>query len=106
MYADSELLPEEKLQRVGKLVEELRDDFEYINLLPHGEYTGIITPKRSNSWLEQERNATMEQLKVFGRNPENADPIFTPQVFRQRPRDWVKLQTSNCMQGYRDLDAP
>ena len=49
MYADSELLPEEKLRRVGKLVEELRDDFEYINLLPHGEYTGIITPERSNS---------------------------------------------------------
>ena len=49
MYANSELLPEEKLRRVGKLVEELRDDFEYINLLPHGEYTGIITPKRSNS---------------------------------------------------------
>lgn len=58
---DDEISGEEKLQRVGKLVEELRDDFEYINLLPH------------------ERNATMEQLKVFGRNPENADPIFTPQ---------------------------
>ena len=49
MYADSELLPEEKLRRVGKLVEELRDDFEHINLLPYGQYKGIFTPERSNS---------------------------------------------------------
>ncbi|KAF2495080.1 hypothetical protein BU16DRAFT_549986 [Lophium mytilinum] len=59
--ATAEFLPAEKLRRVGKLVDELRDDFEHINLLPH------------------ERNAYMEQLKVFGRNPDNADPIFTPQ---------------------------
>ncbi|OCL09217.1 hypothetical protein AOQ84DRAFT_26690 [Glonium stellatum] len=58
---DDEISGEEKLRRVAKLVEELRDDFEHVNLLPH------------------ERNAAMEQLKVFGRNPENADPIFTSQ---------------------------
>ncbi|KAF2755584.1 hypothetical protein EJ05DRAFT_106659 [Pseudovirgaria hyperparasitica] len=57
---DDQVSGEEKLYRVTKLIKELRDDFVHVNLLPF------------------ERNAHMEQLKVFGRNPKNAEPIFTP----------------------------
>ncbi|KAF2840907.1 hypothetical protein M501DRAFT_1014899 [Patellaria atrata CBS 101060] len=64
---DDEISGEEKRRRVARLVEDLKKDFIEVNYLP---------------W---ERNAAMEQLKVFGRNPENADPIFT--------RDGIEILT-------------
>jgi len=37
MYANSDFCLKKSSVEWAKLVEELRDDFEYINLLPHGE---------------------------------------------------------------------
>ncbi|KAK0102781.1 hypothetical protein ONS95_006378 [Cadophora gregata] len=48
-----------KLEEVTKLMGKLSADLEKIALLPH------------------QRDALLEQLKVFGRDPANADPIFT-----------------------------
>ena len=48
--------------------------------MPHREQnlsayeTGMLT------LITAERNAALEQLKVFGRNPVNAEPIFTKDV--------------------------
>ncbi|KAH7327513.1 guanine nucleotide exchange factor [Rhexocercosporidium sp. MPI-PUGE-AT-0058] len=48
-----------KLEEVTKLMGKLTADLEKIALLPH------------------QRDALLEQVKVFGRDPANADPIFT-----------------------------
>ncbi|KAI1431362.1 guanine nucleotide exchange factor [Xylaria sp. CBS 124048] len=48
-----------KLAAVTSLVERLTHDLDSINLLPH------------------QRDAALEELKVYGRDPRNADPIFT-----------------------------
>ncbi|KAL2061123.1 hypothetical protein VTL71DRAFT_7396 [Oculimacula yallundae] len=50
-----------KLEEVTKLMDKLAADLEKIALLPH------------------QRDAILEQVKVFGRDPSNADPIFTQQ---------------------------
>jgi hypothetical protein len=42
LMADADKLPIEKLKRVAQLVDELRDDFEHINLLPHGEFARLL----------------------------------------------------------------
>lgn len=47
-----------KLEDVTSLLEKLRVDLERKNLHPH------------------QRDAALEQLKVYGRNPDDADPIF------------------------------
>lgn len=42
-----------------------------------------------------ERNAAMEQLKVFGRNAANADPIFTREVSEaEAPLIWLGLNAT------------
>ncbi|KAI1752732.1 guanine nucleotide exchange factor [Xylaria castorea] len=48
-----------KLSAVTGLVEKLTEDLISINLLPH------------------QRDAALEELKIYGRDPRNADPIFT-----------------------------
>ncbi|KAI5927187.1 guanine nucleotide exchange factor [Camillea tinctor] len=48
-----------KLAAVTQLVDKLSQDLTDINLLPH------------------QRDAALEELKVYGRDPRNADPIFT-----------------------------
>ncbi|APA08950.1 hypothetical protein sscle_04g037200 [Sclerotinia sclerotiorum 1980 UF-70] len=53
------LTGEAKLADVTNIVESLKADLENISLLPH------------------QRDALLEQLKVYGRDPANADPIFT-----------------------------
>jgi hypothetical protein len=75
-----------KLEMVSKLVEMLRADMKEVNLLPH-RMQAIYLPggkkkKKKNVILTStiERNAALEQLKIFGRNPQNADPLFTPEV--------------------------
>ncbi|KAI1497658.1 guanine nucleotide exchange factor [Biscogniauxia marginata] len=49
----------EKLAAVTQLVDKLNQDLSDINLLPH------------------QRDAALEELKLYGRDPHNADPIFT-----------------------------
>ncbi|KAI8946368.1 guanine nucleotide exchange factor [Xylaria longipes] len=48
-----------KLSAVTSLVEKLTEDLTSISLLPH------------------QRDAALEELKIYGRDPRNADPIFT-----------------------------
>ncbi|KAI2640968.1 guanine nucleotide exchange factor [Xylaria nigripes] len=48
-----------KLAAVASLVDRLADDLDTVNLLPH------------------QRDAALEELKVYGRDPRDADPIFT-----------------------------
>ncbi|KAI1261381.1 guanine nucleotide exchange factor [Xylariaceae sp. FL1019] len=48
-----------KLAAVTSLVDKLTNDLETVNLLPH------------------QRDAALEELKIYGRDPRNADPIFT-----------------------------
>ncbi|KAI1355345.1 guanine nucleotide exchange factor [Xylaria sp. FL0043] len=48
-----------KLTAVTSLVRKLAQDLDSVNLLPH------------------QRDAALEELKVYGRDPVNADPIFT-----------------------------
>ena len=69
----------EKLRRVAKLVKDLRADLKEVNFLPHGQNPCIGRPKAPTN-TNIERNAAMEQLKVFGRSAANADPIFTQEV--------------------------
>ncbi|KAK6603242.1 guanine nucleotide exchange factor synembryn [Botrytis cinerea] len=57
--SSQELTGKAKLTDVTKIVESLKEDLEKISLLPH------------------QRDALLEQLKVYGRDPTNADPIFT-----------------------------
>ncbi|KAI0426491.1 guanine nucleotide exchange factor [Xylaria sp. FL1042] len=47
-----------KLTAVTSLVQKLAQDLDSVNLLPH------------------ERDAALEELKIYGRDPRNADPIF------------------------------
>ncbi|KAI3324728.1 guanine nucleotide exchange factor [Xylariaceae sp. AK1471] len=48
-----------KLAAVTSLVDKLTQDLNSINLLPH------------------QRDAALEELKIYGRDPRNADPVFT-----------------------------
>ncbi|TVY18531.1 Synembryn-like protein C3E7.04c [Lachnellula arida] len=51
-----------KLDEVTRLMGKLSADLQDVNLLPH------------------QRDADLEQLKVYGRDPTNADPIFTKEA--------------------------
>lgn len=59
MASDDQLTGPAKLAAVTDLVQKLGKDLEAISLLPH------------------QRDAALEKLKVYGRDPRNADPIFT-----------------------------
>ncbi|KAI4600684.1 hypothetical protein KJ359_012846 [Pestalotiopsis sp. 9143b] len=48
-----------KLTAVTDLIDKLAKDLETVSLLPH------------------QRDAALEELKIYGRDPRNADPIFT-----------------------------
>ncbi|KXH63029.1 guanine nucleotide exchange factor synembryn [Colletotrichum nymphaeae SA-01] len=50
-----------KLEAVTALMKKLEDDLKKPTLLPH------------------QRDAALEELKIYGRDPTNADPIFTPE---------------------------
>jgi hypothetical protein len=60
-------------------MDKLASDLQTISLLPHREYT-------SNNYAPDltsaERDAILEQVKVYGRDPENSDPIFTKEASR------------------------
>lgn len=55
----TELTGSAKLEDVTRLMDKLASDLKTINLLPH------------------QRDAILEQVKVYGRDPANSDPIFT-----------------------------
>ncbi|KAI1766134.1 guanine nucleotide exchange factor [Hypoxylon sp. FL1150] len=57
-----------KLAAVTSLVEKLSEDLNSVSLLP------------------QERDAALEQLKIYGREPQNADPIFTKEAVEMLTR--------------------
>ena len=66
-----------------KLLEKLQDDIHRPSLLPHREcdlrhphIDGIDVMHAT------ERDAALEQLKVYGRNADYADPIFTNEVWK------------------------
>ncbi|TQN71439.1 Synembryn-like protein [Colletotrichum shisoi] len=50
-----------KLEAVASLMDQLSEDLKKPTLLPH------------------QRDAALEELKIYGRDPTNADPIFTPE---------------------------
>ena len=58
-------------------MERLSADLQKISLLPHRESSaGSESPGLTSA----ERDAYLEQLKVFGRDPTNAEPIFTKEA--------------------------
>lgn len=72
-----------KLVAVTSLVEKLTQDLDSINLLPHRkkketnpEHAIMVTDTRDPT----ERDAALEELKIYGRDPRNADPIFAKEV--------------------------
>ncbi|TVY47488.1 Synembryn-like protein [Lachnellula occidentalis] len=62
MSSTSQLTGSAKLDEVTRLMGKLSSDLPDVNLLPH------------------QRDADLEQLKVYGRDPTNADPIFTKEA--------------------------
>lgn len=72
-----------KLDEVTFLMESLRIDAKENNLDPSREYDVLIqVPVRSGALTPElsERSARLEQVKIHGRDPKNADPIFTKEV--------------------------
>ncbi|KAF4632303.1 hypothetical protein G7Y89_g5823 [Cudoniella acicularis] len=66
-----------KLEEVTRLMDKLTTDLQQINLLPHR----MQGPRSSEIQLTStERDAHLEQVKVYGRDPTNADPIFTKEA--------------------------
>jgi len=57
----------------------LSSDLEKVKLLPHRKHEAQSVME-GQSMTELERDAHLEQLKVYGRDPSNADPIFTKEV--------------------------
>lgn len=68
-----------KLSEVTRLMDRLSSDLQQINLLPHRKDTLHITCMIT-LLTDPERDAHLEQVKVYGRDPTNADPIFTKEA--------------------------
>lgn len=70
-----------KLEAVKGLLEKLTVDLDKNDLTTTREF-GLLYPRRLQSILNfiTERDAALEELKVYGRDPRNADPIFTKEV--------------------------
>lgn len=66
-----------KLEDVTRLMGKLAADLKTISLLPHREDDSHI----DGTYLTTaERDAILEQVKVYGRDPANSDPIFTKEA--------------------------
>ncbi|KAF6821878.1 guanine nucleotide exchange factor synembryn [Colletotrichum musicola] len=61
MFSQAGLTGKAKLEAVTNLMKKLGDDLKKVSLLP------------------QQRDAALEELKIYGRDPRDADPIFTPE---------------------------
>ncbi|KAI1342917.1 guanine nucleotide exchange factor [Xylariaceae sp. FL0016] len=62
-----------KLEAVTNLVDKLTEDLTHVNLLPH------------------QRDAALEELKIYGRDPRNAEPIFT--------KEGIEMLTRHAFDG-------
>ena len=70
----------EKFDEVSQLVKLLTADFYEKNLLPPRKYHLMSSRDPPNaSYIE--RNATLERLKLYTRDVEDADPLFTEEVW-------------------------
>lgn len=69
-----------KLQEVTSLLERLRTDLKEKNLFP------------------PQRNGLLEHLKILGREPENADPLYTKEV-------WTASEERRTGEGHAKADA-
>ena len=78
-----------KLDQVTKLMETLTSDLSHVNLLPHRQHS-LPTEEYVLKLTPAERDANLEQLKILGREPANADPIFTKQVSCVRSAAWLE----------------
>ena len=72
-----------KLEEVTRLMGKLSADLQHINLLPHRTHIPNAegSCEQYNNTYE-ERDALLEQVKVYGRDPTNAEPIFTKEASR------------------------
>lgn len=90
-----------KMDQVTKLMEILSSDLSHVNLLPHRQHSLPIVERVLRLTLV-ERDAHLEQLKVLGREPANADPIFTKQVSSV----WLGFRLyTDLDQGHRNTDS-
>ncbi|RDL40874.1 Uncharacterized protein BP5553_00853 [Venustampulla echinocandica] len=76
--SSAELTGAAKLEEVTRLMSKLTTDLQEINLLPH------------------QRDAHLDQLKVYGRDPTNADPIFTKEASRNFPPAGIETLTRHA----------
>ncbi|KAL5352998.1 hypothetical protein ACLOAV_001027 [Pseudogymnoascus australis] len=65
-----------KLADVKRLLDKLSLDLEKICMLPHREHD-VEVDVDSTRLTDTERDAALEQLKLYGRDPVDAEPIFT-----------------------------
>lgn len=62
-----------------RLLDKLTLDLEKICMLPHREQD-VEVDVDSTRLTDTERDAALEQLKLYGRDPVDAEPIFTKEV--------------------------
>lgn len=62
-----------------RLLDKLSLDLEKICMLPHREHD-VEVDVDSTRLTDTERDAALEQLKLYGRDPVDAEPIFTQKV--------------------------
>ena len=62
-----------------RLLDKLTLDLEKICMLPHREQD-VEVDVDSTRLTDIERDAALEQLKLYGRDPVDAEPIFTQKV--------------------------
>ncbi|KAF2092121.1 hypothetical protein K490DRAFT_70794 [Saccharata proteae CBS 121410] len=75
-----------KLEEVESLMQQLRQDLKDSHLLPH------------------QRNAALEQIKIYGRNVDCADPIFTPSGIETLARHgFLNSNTTTSREALRSL---
>lgn len=61
------------------LLEKLTLDLQKICMLPHREHD-VEVDVDSTRLTDTERDAALERLKLYGRDPVDAEPIFTQEV--------------------------
>ena len=69
-----------KLEDVTKILTNLKTDLDSPKLSPQRMPPQQIRQHASRTESLLERRQQLEQLKVYGRDPTNADPIFTQDV--------------------------
>jgi hypothetical protein len=72
-----------KLEDVTRIMGKLASDLHTINLLPHRAY---LQSPGDLPLTSAERDELLQQLKVYGRDPTNSDPIFTKEAGCTRRR--------------------